>query len=144
MAKQKLSALAAPFQGKWRTAEMDVWDNEVIDLLGPAFIAFKGQEGEMRFIALTAWLDVRYDARNGGPVAESPGKATMKATNARAAAGLRWEPPDASSATSTSTAATIQPSSANRGEFFNGLLAGVNLSEKIALLCLPLLCSNDF
>jgi hypothetical protein len=24
----------------------------------------------MRFIALTAWLDVRYDARNGGPVAE--------------------------------------------------------------------------
>ena len=45
MAKQKLSALAAPFQGKWRIAEMDVWDNEAIDLLGPAFIAFKGQEG---------------------------------------------------------------------------------------------------
>ena len=70
MAKQELSALAAPFQGKWRIAEMDVWDNEAIDLLGPAFIAFEGQEGEMRFIALTAWLDVRYDARNGGPVAE--------------------------------------------------------------------------
>lgn len=70
MAKQKLSALAAPFQGKWRIAEMDVWDNEAIDLLGPAFIAFKGQEGEMRFIALTAWLEVRYDARKGGPVAE--------------------------------------------------------------------------
>jgi len=70
MAKQKPSALAAPFQGKWRIAEMDVWDNEAIDLLGPAFIAFKGREGEMRFIALTAWLDVRYDARNGGPVAE--------------------------------------------------------------------------
>ena len=70
MAKQKLPALAAPFQGKWRIAEIDVWDNEAIDLLAPAFIAFKGREGEMRFIALTAWLDVRYDARNGGPVAE--------------------------------------------------------------------------
>jgi hypothetical protein len=57
-------------QGKWRIAEMDVWDNEAIDLLGPAFIAFNGEEGEMRFIALTAWLDVRYDARNGGPLAE--------------------------------------------------------------------------
>jgi hypothetical protein len=51
MAKQKLSALAAPFQGKWRIAEMDVWDNEAIDLLGPAFIAFKGREGEMRYRA---------------------------------------------------------------------------------------------
>ena len=49
----------------------------------------------MRFIALTARL-----WRNGGPV--SPRKATMKASNARTAAGLRWEPPDASSAMSTS------------------------------------------
>lgn len=122
MAKQKLSALAAPFQGKWRIAEMDVWDNEAIDLLGPAFIAFKRQEGEMRFIALTAWLDVRYDAALVGRSRNSPGKATTKATNARATAGLRSEPPDASSATSTSTAATIQASSANDGEFFNGLL----------------------
>jgi hypothetical protein len=46
----------------------------------------------------------------------------MKATNARAVAGLRREPPDASSATSTFTAATIQLSSVSRGEFFNGLL----------------------
>jgi hypothetical protein len=55
-----------------------------------AVILFAPMEGEMRFIALTARLDVRYDARNGGPV--SPGKATMKASNARTAAGLRWEP----------------------------------------------------
>ena len=66
MAKQKLSALAAPFQGKWRIAEMDSGTTR----RSTSFIAFKGQEGEMRFIALTAWLDVRCDARNGGPVAE--------------------------------------------------------------------------
>ena len=40
----------------------------------------------MRFSARTARLDVRYDGRNGGPV--SPGKATMKASNARTAAGV--------------------------------------------------------
>jgi hypothetical protein len=29
---------------EWRIAEMDVWDNEAIDLLGPAFIvAFPGE-----------------------------------------------------------------------------------------------------
>ncbi len=59
MAKQKLSALAAPFPRQ--VAHRGLWmcvDNEAIDLLGPAFIAFNGQEGEMRFIALTAWLDV--------------------------------------------------------------------------------------
>ena len=44
-----------------------------------AVILLAPMEGEMRFIALTARLDVRYDARNGGPV--SPGKATMRASN---------------------------------------------------------------
>ena len=70
MAKRKPGALAAPFQGRWRIAEMDLWDNEAIDLLGPAFLEIRGEQGEMGFIAVSASLDVRYDARNGGPVAE--------------------------------------------------------------------------
>ena len=119
MARKKLSALAAPFQGRWRIAEMDLWDNDALDLVEPAFLEIKGQEGEMRFIAVTAWLDIRYDARAGGPPApSSPGRASTRATNARAAAGSRSEPPDASSATSTSTWATIQASSARL--FFSG------------------------
>ena len=36
----------------------------------PAFLEIMGQEGQMRFIAVTAWLDIRYDARAGGPIAE--------------------------------------------------------------------------
>jgi hypothetical protein len=28
--------------GKWRITEMDLWDQDAIDLLGPAFIEFKG------------------------------------------------------------------------------------------------------
>ena len=69
MARKKLAALAAPFQGRWRIAEMDLWDNEALDLVEPAFLKIKGQQGEMRFIAVQAWLDIRYDARAGGPTA---------------------------------------------------------------------------
>jgi hypothetical protein len=70
MARKKAELLAAPFQGMWRTAEMDTWDDGAVALLGPGFIEIKKQEGEMRFIALTAWLDIRYGAQNGSPVAE--------------------------------------------------------------------------
>ena len=70
MAGKRLSALAAPFQGRWRIAETDLWDNDALDLVEPAFLEIKGQEGQMNFIAVTAWLDIRYDARAGGPVAE--------------------------------------------------------------------------
>ena len=122
--KSKASLLAAPFQGRWRIAEMDLWDNETIDLVEPAFLEIEGEEGEMRFIAVQAWLDIRYDARAGGPVAEFSWEASTRATNAPAAAGSPWEPPAASLATSTSIWATTQASSASRGEFFNGLLVG--------------------
>ena len=45
MAGKKPSALAAPFQGRWRIAEMDLWDNDALDLVEPAFLEMKGQEG---------------------------------------------------------------------------------------------------
>ena len=70
MPGKKPSALAAPFQGRWRIAEMDLWDNDALDLVEPAFLEIKGQGGKMQFIAVTAWLDIRYDARAGGPIAE--------------------------------------------------------------------------
>ena len=70
MARKKASLLAVPFQGKWRIVEMDLWDNKAIDLVESAFIVFSGQEGEMRFIAVRAWLDVRYETHDGRPVAE--------------------------------------------------------------------------
>lgn len=70
MARRKQSALAAPFQGRWRIAETDLWDNEALDLVEPAFLEIKGQEGEMGFIAFQAWLDIRYGARSGAPIAE--------------------------------------------------------------------------
>lgn len=39
--------------GRWRITDMDLWDQEAIDLVGPAFIQFSGgQSGQFRFIAV--------------------------------------------------------------------------------------------
>lgn len=122
MAKGKPSALAAPFQGRWRIAEMDLWDQDALDLVAPASLEIKGSEGEMRFIAVRAWLDIRYTARAGGPVAEFSWEASTRAISAQAGDGSNPEPQAASSATSTSTWATTPASSVSRGEFFNSLL----------------------
>lgn len=54
-------------EGKWRITAMDLWDREAIDLLGPAFIEFKGQGGQFRFIAVDGWMDCRHGQRNGRP-----------------------------------------------------------------------------
>ena len=70
MAPKKSSSSASAFKGRWQIKEMDLWDKDAIDLVEPGFIAFNGEEGEMRFIAVHAWLDVRYGARDGVPIAE--------------------------------------------------------------------------
>ena len=54
MARTRPSPPAAPFQGRWRIAEMDLWDNDALDRVEPASLAIKGHEGRMRFIAGTA------------------------------------------------------------------------------------------
>src|SRR3954453_11736398 len=70
MAPKKDPSLASAFKGRWRIEAMDLWDRAAIDLIEPGFVSFNGEEGEMRFIAVHAWLDVRYDTRNKVPVAE--------------------------------------------------------------------------
>ena len=68
---RRASALAKAFQGHWRIAEMDGWDNDYLDLIEPAHIAFEGEhDGSFVFGAVKAWLDVRYGARDGSACAE--------------------------------------------------------------------------
>lgn len=55
----------ARISGKWRITEMDLWDQDAIDLLGPGFIEFKGPGGQFRFIAVDGWMDCRHGQRNG-------------------------------------------------------------------------------
>jgi hypothetical protein len=54
--------------GRWRIVEMDLWDLEAIDLLGPAFIEFRrDRTGEFRFIAVEGWMDCANGERDGRP-----------------------------------------------------------------------------
>jgi len=57
--------------GKWRITQMDLWGQEAIDLVGPAFIEFgHGRSGSFRFIAVDGWMDCRHQERNGRPYVE--------------------------------------------------------------------------
>lgn len=50
-----------PLAGKWRIVEMELWDREFIDLLGPGYITFDDPGGsEFRFGAVTGTLDCGY------------------------------------------------------------------------------------
>lgn len=54
--------------GRWRIAEMDLWDLEDIDLIEPAFIEF-GQDrtGHFLFIAVQGFMDLSIRADAGAP-----------------------------------------------------------------------------
>jgi hypothetical protein len=68
---RRASALARAFKGRWRIAEMDVWDNDDLDLAEPAHITFEGDNGgSFAFVAVTGQMDVRYGARDGSACAE--------------------------------------------------------------------------
>lgn len=52
--------------GTWRLSEMELWDQEAMDLIGPAFIEFgQGGTGRFRFIAVEGWMDCRPGHRDG-------------------------------------------------------------------------------
>jgi hypothetical protein len=47
--------------GKWRITEADLWDQEHLELVGPAFLLIQGDgRGEIAFGALSAGLDLEY------------------------------------------------------------------------------------
>jgi hypothetical protein len=59
------------FAGRWRIVAMDVWSNDVLDLAEKAHISFEGTSGgEIAFVAVKGFLDVRYVSRNGATCAE--------------------------------------------------------------------------
>ena len=53
-------------KGRWRIVEMELWEPDAIDLLGPAFIEIKADgSGSFRLIAVKGWMDIRDVERNG-------------------------------------------------------------------------------
>jgi hypothetical protein len=56
--------MKAPFVGRWRITEMELWDQEFIDLESPGHITFeRGGRGELHFGAVNVTLDWRADAK---------------------------------------------------------------------------------
>ena len=50
-----------PMIGKWRITEMELWDSDFIDLLGPGYIQFSPDgRGEFVFGAVQGGLDCHY------------------------------------------------------------------------------------
>lgn len=57
--------------GRWRIVEMELWDQDAIELMGPAFIEFgPDNTGSFRFIAVDGQMDVRPSHRDGLPGVE--------------------------------------------------------------------------
>jgi hypothetical protein len=52
------SEAAVPFNGSWRISDMQLWDTEVIELLGPGSFTFgDDRSGKFQFIAVRGWRD---------------------------------------------------------------------------------------
>ncbi len=59
------------FTGSWRITDMELWDEEARDLLGPAHIKFASDGGgEFRFIAVQGWMDCRFGRNDAKPLVE--------------------------------------------------------------------------
>lgn len=51
--------------GKWRIVEIALWDREAMELLGSAFIEFRGDRGRFRFIAVEGTMSCTHASRGG-------------------------------------------------------------------------------
>lgn len=62
-----MSSIQERLQGRWRITETGTWDNDYLDLVEAAFIAFEQNgAGEFRFGAVVAALDCAYSQTDVG------------------------------------------------------------------------------
>ena len=65
------NTVRSAIRGKWRIVETEVWDQEALDLIVPAYIRFDPNGlGEMQLIAIGASIDYRLSERNHAPYVE--------------------------------------------------------------------------
>jgi hypothetical protein len=80
--------------GNWRIVEMDLWDRDAIDLVGPAYIELKVDgTGRFRFIAVEGYMDVKHADAALRPRAEFTWEGDDDGTQA---SGRGWVEPDGS------------------------------------------------
>ncbi len=57
--------------GRWRIIEMEQWDQEYVDELGPGFLKLeRAGTGSLQFGVVQAGVDYRMEERTGNPVLE--------------------------------------------------------------------------
>ena len=84
----KVPAFAKAFAGRWRIVEMDVWDNDVLDLVEEAHITFQGAPTARSPSSPSRATSMSATARaTARPAPSSPGKAT---TTTDPACGRGW------------------------------------------------------
>ena len=66
------------FQGCWQIDWAALWDLEVIDSLGTAFIQFDEGVGKLKLAAIEGALACEYARGTAGPPSSSPGAVTTK------------------------------------------------------------------
>jgi hypothetical protein len=88
--------------GRWRIIEMDLWDREAIELVGPGYLEFR-QDGMGRFgfIAVEGWMDCRPVKTDSGPGVE-----------------FTWDGTDESDRVSGRGTATLQDDGSLRGHIY--------------------------
>lgn len=76
-------------EGRWRIIEMELWDRDAIDLVGPGFIEIRSDgTGSLRFIAVEGWMDIR-EVDAGVPSIEFSWEGNDEGDAASGAAGQR-------------------------------------------------------
>jgi hypothetical protein len=61
----------AAFSGSWHIVETELWDQDALDLVQPAFIKFDDEcIGSFGMIAIGAGIDCRFSTRDGKPLVE--------------------------------------------------------------------------
>jgi hypothetical protein len=120
---------AASLNGKWRIVAMALWDNDFLDMMEPAYIAFDGKAGgEFAFGCVTGGLHCRKTPSG----VDFTGKATTKWTKCPAMVGPNFKKTGRSKAKSVSITATTQPSRRADGEFFSSLLGQEGLRRGLS------------
>jgi uncharacterized protein YndB with AHSA1/START domain len=88
--------------GRWRITEMDLWDGEAIELVGPGYLEFRRDgAGSFGFIAVEGWMDCRPLQTDSGPGLE-----------------FTWEGTDDGDRVSGRGTATLQDDGSLRGHIY--------------------------
>ena len=84
MARRRSDA-STKLVGRWRIQEMDVWERDALDLVGPAFIEFRAEQtGHFGFIAVEGWMDCRE-----ATIDDCPGSGVLVGRQRRMPSGQR-------------------------------------------------------